>query len=609
MRFAFSSLAVLLCTAIGAAQLIPAGQPVPRGANPPVVFVNGYQTACTDSDFASSFGAADKLLQARSIVTLYFDNCSVIGIGPLRPSIEAEGAALAKFLNALKYTDGTAVTQVDMVAHSMGGLIVRSYLAGKQDVTPASFTPPLNPLIRKLVFLGTPHFGTSVAAIFGVDKQTQELSPGSQFLFDLNSWNDGTDDLRGIQAISVAGSGGTGLLSKTPGFDDGVVALTSSSLGFYGPGVTRVVPYCHTVNLLLTGFGACASSTPVLNILTTDPGNLVGQIVISFLTGTNAWQSIGQSAEANPLLSVTAGTQIQLRDQNDVPVQVIGASVTSSTPAVALSTNAGSGIASSDALPANSRLSLQITPLSGTIQSTVLTLPATTELPAVVKPGPMINPKGIVPAAGPAPFPFDVAPGSYVSIYGNNLASSSPATGAAQPYPLQIGDVQALVNGTPAPLQYAGAGQINIVFPNVAPGLAQVTVKNMNGQNTKSIRVAPAVPSIFLLDANSTAAALNGLTSAVVGPNTPLHAGYFLSLYVTGLGATVRMNGLDYAQLQPVITVGGINCSVSYAGRNPAFAALDQINCQIPVGVSGSAVPVSVNSNGRLSNTAFIAVQ
>jgi uncharacterized protein (TIGR03437 family) len=117
------------------------------------------------------------------------------------------------------------------------------------------------------------------------------------------------------------------------------------------------------------------------------------------------------------------------------------------------------------------------------------------------------------------------------------------------------------------------------------------------------------VPSIFLLDANSTAAAVNALTAVVVGANTPFHANDIMALFLTGLGATTQQNGLAYAQIQPTVTVGGQNCSVGYAGRAPSFAGLDQINCTIPAGVTGATVPVIVNSGGRSSSTAFIAVQ
>jgi uncharacterized protein (TIGR03437 family) len=117
------------------------------------------------------------------------------------------------------------------------------------------------------------------------------------------------------------------------------------------------------------------------------------------------------------------------------------------------------------------------------------------------------------------------------------------------------------------------------------------------------------VPSIFLLDTNSTAAAVNALTGAVVSASTPFHAGDIMALFLTGLGTTTTINGLAYAQIQPTVTVGGASCSVGYAGRAPSFAGLDQINCTIPAGVTAAMAPVVVTSNGRSSSTAYIAVQ
>src|SRR5665213_2148533 len=83
-----------------AAQLIPAGQPVPKGPSPPVVFLNGYQSSCNGSTFAGTFGSADAVLQASGMVSLFFDNCTV----PNKPSIEALGGAFGQFLAGLTYT-------------------------------------------------------------------------------------------------------------------------------------------------------------------------------------------------------------------------------------------------------------------------------------------------------------------------------------------------------------------------------------------------------------------------------------------------------------------------------------------------------------------------
>src|SRR4051812_13016736 len=115
------------------AQLIPSGAPISKGPNPPVVFLNGYQPSCSGANFANTFGNADQVLQAARITSVFFDNCAIKSPSSGRPSMEAVGAAFGGFLGGLRYTDETAVTEVDVVAHSMGGLIVRSYLAGKSD--------------------------------------------------------------------------------------------------------------------------------------------------------------------------------------------------------------------------------------------------------------------------------------------------------------------------------------------------------------------------------------------------------------------------------------------------------------------------------------------
>src|SRR4051794_10437966 len=110
MRSAFFC---LLLPGLVSAQLITNTQAIPKTANPPVVFINGYQQFCANSDFAGTFAAADKVLQSAGLVSIFFDNCSVSGVGTQRASLEAEGLAFGRFLAGLKYADGSAVTQVD----------------------------------------------------------------------------------------------------------------------------------------------------------------------------------------------------------------------------------------------------------------------------------------------------------------------------------------------------------------------------------------------------------------------------------------------------------------------------------------------------------------
>jgi uncharacterized protein (TIGR03437 family) len=215
--------------------------------------------------------------------------------------------------------------------------------------------------------------------------------------------------------------------------------------------------------------------------------------------------------------------------------------------------------------------------------------------------------RGVVPAAGPI-FPYNVAPGAFVAIYGTNLAGRTLAATAPN-YPTTLGDVEVRVNGAATAIQYISPGQLNVIWPDLAPGITKLTVMTASGSFTTNVIVQSSVPAVFTLG-GTTAAAINAITGTVVGPAAPLRAGLdIVALYLTGLGPTVRTENLDYAVIQPAVTIGGRACTISYAGRVPGYPALDQINCPVPAGLAGTAVPVIVTSNGRTANTVTLNIQ
>lgn len=83
----------------------------------------------------------------------------------------------------------TGAERVDVVAHSMGGLAVRHFLAheGGADV------------VRRVVFLGTPHRGTVVAMLAWGDGG-REMVPGSSFLTALN---DTAQRPEGVEMLAI----------------------------------------------------------------------------------------------------------------------------------------------------------------------------------------------------------------------------------------------------------------------------------------------------------------------------------------------------------------------------------------------------------------------
>jgi len=571
------------------AQLIAPGQPIPRTTNPPVVFLNGYQNDCSGSSFAGTFGIADQVLQANGLVSLFFDNCTVSG----KPSIEKLGTAFTQFLAGLKYSDGSPVDTVDLVAHSMGGLIVRSYLSGKQEQE-GLFSPPSVTHVRKAIFIATPHFGSGDFN-FGISLNTQvdELTSGSHFLFDLATWNDNTDDLRGIDAIAMIGNGGTGEATM-PGFDDGIVALTSGSLGFYQPGRTRVLPYCHIDGGgLITFAGLCNSSAKgIAAIRSASDDN--ARIIASFLNNSSDWQKIGQAAEQNAFLVTLGGLNVRTWTSNKQPQSVN--SVVAASGGISKTLNmSNSEIAYTDAFPAGN---VSLTAKASTTLTGTISLPAGTELPVSLKSGPNIA--RVLPAASSV-FPFSVAPRMIISIYGESLAQTTDQA-RSLPLPQMLSDAQVMLNGVALGLFYVSPAQINAALPDSISGLVKLTVQNSSGSDNINLFVEPAHPAIFTTDSTGSgpAAAINFTNGMVVSSTNPLHGGDFMELFLTGLGAATQAS----------VTIGGTACPTSYVGPAPNFVGLDQINCQVPSGLSAnSATLLQVTADGRTSNVVTIATQ
>jgi uncharacterized protein (TIGR03437 family) len=565
------------------------------------VFIDGYQAACP-STFSGTFGIADRVLETNAEVSLFFSTCSL----PPTARIEDLAAAFAKFLSGLSYADGQPVDQVDVVTHSMGGLVLRCYLSGKQNAAGA-FQPPAVTHVRKAVFLASPNFGTGIASLLGITNQVQEMASGSAFLFGLDTWNQGTDDLRGVEAVAAAGNAGRGGTGNPAGFDDGVVTLTSASLQFYLPGRTRVIPYCHTGGAgIIALFNLCPANAPGIADIESATHNSA-QIIVSFLGGTNDWRSVGTAAENNPFLSVDGGLIVEARAADDSSEVIVRADA--GLPGTQLSLSSA-GLAFTDLFPASAAL-LTVAAVGSSSNGILPNLFATVTLPAggtepfTVKPGPLIA--RVFPAAA-ADFPLVLAPRMLIAIYGADLAGQTTADQTTE----------VLVDGSAVQLYYVSAPQINAVLPDSVSGLTQLTVQNSSGQYTVNVYVETAAPAIFTQDASGSgpAAALKVSNSSLtlVTADNPLHAGDAVALYATGLGLTAPGNGPDsglyVAVQQPTVTVAGVNCPVTFAGAAPGYVGLDQINCTIPAGIASNAsAPVAITSGDRSSNTATLAIE
>ena len=315
---------------------------VPSGyTRPPVVLLNGWETGftgtCTLTTAADTFGnLADYLVSDGAPVVYYFDNCAE----DPNDTIEGIGNYLGTFLATIQYDNGQQVPQIDLVAFSMGGLIARAYLAGLQP--DETVTPPATTLVRDLILIATPNFGSFVAGNYATTleaypgTQDAELIPGSSFLWNLATWNQRGDDLRGVNAMAIVGNAGPYLasLSATTQLNtasDGLVSETSAAAGFVLTPTstqlpTQVVPYCHVdpVDFTNTLFGTFdCDAAGIANV--TDDTQETGEIVRSFLAGTSDWQSIGVTAAKDPWLSIDGGIFFAMQDQTGAYVTDLSA--------------------------------------------------------------------------------------------------------------------------------------------------------------------------------------------------------------------------------------------------------------------------------------------
>ncbi len=441
----------------------------------PVILVDGYHPLCQKDNLSSShdFGELEQRLNNEGVPVTFFSTCSFGG----KPSIEDLGNALGATIRALN------VPQVDLVTHSMGGLIVRSYLSGKQSAG-AVFSPPIDPKVDKWVSIATPNFGALIPSQllpFLPDAQARELVPGSRFLFDLATWNQNRDDLRGVDTVAIIGNaGGFGPLN---GSNDGTVAVTSASMSFALPDErTRVLPYCHGAGDLTSILGLGCGSPPLAVIRADNP--LSWQIIDSFLAGTGDWKKVGHSPSQDSYLSKYGGVLRETRDHLDAPLGSLTDQPFVTDP-----------------------------PLKGGYAV------------VIEKPGPQVL---LVAPSAARLASLSLAPRMLVSIYGRNLAGSLVA-----------------VNSRILPLSYNGDSQINTLLPTDISGLAKLTISGPNGSQSINIFIDSAVPAIFTKDGSGMglAAAIRNrtqlslyLTGLGVEPNSP-------SIFLNGQVIPVSYSG------------------------------------------------------------------
>jgi uncharacterized protein (TIGR03437 family) len=198
-----------------------------------------------------------------------------------------------------------------------------------------------------------------------------------------------------------------------------------------------------------------------------------------------------------------------------------------------------------------------------------------------------------------------VAPGSLVTIFGQNLAIR-PTSFSKFPLPATLGSVSVTANGVVAPVLFASPTQVNIQMPFGLSGQVTLQVTTPNGSATSQVNVVPVAPSIL--------AAISG--SDLNSSANPVGQGGFVTLYLTGLGAPAGSVGTGQAapgasmpMSAPVqVMLGNSVVQPQYAGLAPGFAGVDQVNFQIPENLAAGVYPVRVVAAGATSISVPVTV-
>ncbi len=256
-------------------------------------------------------------------------------------------------------------------------------------------------------------------------------------------------------------------------------------------------------------------------------------------------------------------------------------------------------------------------------------------------PPPTISAGGIVGAGLSTPRVTQLSPNAIISLFGQNFAPTSTAQSAALvdgKLPTDIGGVCVQFGTAQGRMFFLSSGQINVQVPALAdrgPVSVQV-ITNCGQSEVKSDPVSVPMQAVspeffffkFNADGKNPIAALDALTAARIGtPDlvpgvafTPAKPNEFLTLFMTGLGATdpafdagVLPDKAAATVQKASVSVNGVTLpdgDVLYAGVAPGFAGLYQVNIKVPANAPDGDLPVVVTIGGVSTPAgAFITVK
>ncbi|MDE2019979.1 MAG: hypothetical protein KGJ13_06575 [Patescibacteria group bacterium] len=196
------------------------------------------------------------------------------------------------------------------------------------------------------------------------------------------------------------------------------------------------------------------------------------------------------------------------------------------------------------------------------------------------------------------------APGSFITIYGENLTTITEMAGLRNS--TSLAETSVALDGKPIRLYWAGPNQVNAAIPQNEPtGNHVLTLTAQNGTTlTRTVSIVPQSIAAFMwfpvpgfADPIMTNVFYGLVGNPAWGPSlVQVSPGDTVTFWATGGGVTdpplddavVSQGGLYPLAAKPPVTVCGKPATVAYAGRASGFPSLDQVNFVVPDCPSGA---------------------
>jgi uncharacterized protein (TIGR03437 family) len=229
---------------------------------------------------------------------------------------------------------------------------------------------------------------------------------------------------------------------------------------------------------------------------------------------------------------------------------------------------------------------------------------------------PTIKSGGVVNAAPPYAAGQGLQPGSYISIFGSDLADTTLVESTSS-LPLSLGQVAVSFDGggksLPGHFHFISPGQINVQIPWEFQGQSSVKMKvTLNGYLWGAVYTVPLAtysPGIF--------AVTDGANNLPISASNPVKRGGSIVIYANGLGpvGSSQTSGEPASSTQlvgtsaaPTVTIGSSTGGIIFSGLAPGFVSLYQVNVSIPTEAPTGTQSLKLSIAGQ-DTTVSVVVQ